>query len=53
MPRFSFEWFCIMSKPGFVDSNSETDETNELDPDPEEIWERVGDPGAGISMPEN
>ena len=41
-----------MSKPDFGCSNSETDDTNELDPDPDEIWERVGDPGAGISIPE-
>ena len=51
MPRFSFEWQCMISKPDFVDSSS--DETRELDPDPEEIWERVGDPGAWMSIPEN
>ena len=44
----SFEWLLTRSKLFFVLSISEL---AELDPDPEEICERVGEPGAWISMP--
>ena len=53
MARFSFAWLCIISKLDFVESISETDDNNELAADPEDIWESVGEPGAGISIPEN